>query len=84
MDEGEEARSELVETHGNTAELLELEEEGFHKMTFLVQPPIDEPWVRDIRRWWDTVIRAMVGDELAEFPLAIGSVGEDGRPLEVN
>ena len=48
MDEGEEARSKLVKAHGDTAELLELEEEGLHKVAFLVQPPIDRPGVGDI------------------------------------
>ena len=84
MDEGEEAGGELVIAHGDTAELLELEEEGLHKMAFLVQPPIDRPWVGDIRRWRDTVIRAVVGDILAKLALGVGSVGEDGRPLEVD
>ena len=84
MDEGEEARSKLVKAHGDTAELLELEEEGLHKVAFLVQPPIDRPGVGDIRRWRDTVIRTVVGDELAKLALGVGSVGEDGRPLEVN
>ena len=32
----------------------------------------------------DTVIRTVVGDELAKLALGVGSVGEDGRPLEVN
>ena len=84
MDEGEEAGGELVKAHGDTAELLKLEEEGLHKVAFLVQPPIDRPWVGDIRRWRDTVICAMVGDELAKLALGVGSVGEDGRPLEVD
>ena len=48
MDEGEEAGGELVKAHGDTAELLELEKEGLHKVAFLVQPPIDRPWVGDI------------------------------------
>ena len=84
MDEREEAGSELIETGGDPSELLELEEEGLHKMAFLVQPPIDRPWGGDIRRWRDTVIRTVVGDELAKLALGVGSVGEDGRPLEVN
>jgi hypothetical protein len=84
MDEGEEARSKLVKAHGDTAEFLELEEEGLHKVAFLVQPPIDRPGVGDIRRWRDTVIRTVVGDELAKLALGVSSVGEDGRPLEVN
>ena len=41
MDESEEAGSELIETGGDPSELLELEEEGFHKMALLVKPPID-------------------------------------------
>lgn len=66
MDEGEEARGELVEVHGYTAKLLELEDEGPHKMAFLVQPLMDRPGVGDIRHRWDTVIRAVVGDELSK------------------
>ena len=84
MDEGEEAGGEFVIAHGDTAELLEFEEEGFHKMAFLVQPPIDRPGIGDIRRRRDTVIRAVIGDILAKLALGVGSVGEDGRPLEVN
>ena len=84
MDEGEESGSELVIAHGDAAELLEFEEEGLHKMAFLVQPPIDVPRGRDIRRRRDTVIRAVVGDELTKLGLGISSVGKDGRPLEVN
>ena len=41
MDEGEEARGELVKEHGDTAELLEIEEESLRKMAFLVQPSIE-------------------------------------------
>ena len=84
MDEGKEAGSELIEASGNPSELLEFKEEGLHKMTFLVKPPIDRQWFGNIRRWWDTVIRAAVGDRLAKLALGAGSVGEDGRPLEVN
>ena len=43
MDESKEAGSELVIANGDSAELLELEEESFNKMAFLVKPPIDEP-----------------------------------------
>ena len=84
MDEGGEARGKLVIAHGDTAELLELEEEGLQKVAFLVQPPIDRPGGEDIRRWRDTVIRTVVGDELAKLTIGVGSVGEDGRPLDVN
>ena len=84
MDEGEEAGSELIIPHGNPAELLELEEEGFHKMAFLVEPPIDEPRVGIIFPWRDTEIRVMVGDKLTELPLAVSPVREDSRSLEVN
>ena len=53
-------------------------------MTFLVKPPIDVPRVGIIFPWRDTEIRVVVGDELTELPLAVGSVGENGRPLEVD
>ena len=77
-------RGALAKAHGDTAELFELEEEGFHKMAFLVQPPIHVPGVGIIRRWRDTEIRVMVGDELSKLLLATGSVSENGRSLEVN
>ena len=82
MDEGEEARSKLVKAHGDTAELLELEEEGLHKVAFLVQPPIDRPGVGDIRRWRDTVIGAVGGDILAKLALGVGSVARMVDPLK--
>ena len=84
MDKGEETRSELIITRGDSAELLELEEEGFHKMAFLVEPPIDEPRVGVVRLGRDAKIRVVVGDKLAKLPFAIGPVSEDGRTLEVN
>ena len=84
MDESEEAGSELIETGGDPSELLELEEEGFHKMALLVKPPIDVPRICIILPWWNTKIRVVVGDKLAELPLAVGPVSENGRPLEIN
>ena len=84
MDEGEEARSEFIKTSGNPSELLELEEKGFHKVALLVEPPVDEPRVGIIFPWRDTEIRIVVGDELTKLPLAVGSVSENDRPLEVN
>ena len=38
MDEGKETGSELIIANGDSAELLEFEEELFHKMAFLVKP----------------------------------------------
>ena len=84
MDESEEARSELIEASGDPSELLELEEEGFHKVTLLVKPPIDVPRIGVIFPRGDTEIRIVVGDELTELPLAVGPVSQNGRPLEVN
>ena len=84
MDEGKEAGSEFIEASGNSSELLELEEEGFHEMTLLVKPPIDVPRIGIIFPGRDTEIRVMVGDELTKLPLAVGPVSEDGRSLEVN
>lgn len=84
MDEGEEAGSEFVEAGGDPSELLELEEEGFHKMAFLVKPPIDIPRIGIIFPRRDTEIRVVVGDKLSKLPLTVGSVSENGRPLEVN
>ena len=53
-------------------------------MALLVEPPVDEPRVGIIFPWRDAEIRIVVGDELTELPLAIGSVSENGRPLEVD
>ena len=84
MDESEEAGNELIETGGGPSELLELEEEGFHKMALLVKPPIDVPRIGIILLWWNTKISIVVGDKLAKLPLAVGPVDENGRILEVN
>ena len=84
MDKGEESCGELIIAGSNTTELLEFEEEGFHKMSFLVETPVDVPRVGVIRLWRDTEIRVMVGDKLSKLPLAVGSVCKDGRPLQVN
>ena len=84
MDKGEETGGELIVTYGNSAELLELEEECFDKMAFLVKPPINEPRVGIIRLGRDTEICVMVGDKLAKVPLAVGSVSENGSAFEVN
>ena len=84
MDESEEAGSELIETGGDPSELLELEEEGFHKMALLVKPPIDVPWIGIILPWRNTKIRVVVGDKLAKLPLAVGPVSKNGRILEVD
>ena len=84
MDEGKKASSELVVAGGDSAELLELEEEGFHKMAFFVEPPIDEPRVGVIRLGRDAEIRIVVGDKLAKLPLAVSPVSKDGRTFEVN
>ena len=84
MDEGKEAGSEFIEASGNSSELLELEEEGFHKVTLLVEPPIDVPRIGVAFPRRDTEIRVVVGNELTKLPLAVDSVSENGRPLEVN
>ena len=84
MGESEEAGSELIEASGDPSELLELEEKGFHKVALLVEPPVDEPRVGIIFPWRDTEIRIVVGDELAELPLAVSPVSKNSRSVEVN
>ena len=84
MGESEEAGSELIEASGDPSELLELEEEGFHKVTLLVKPPIDIPRIGIIFSRRDTEIRVVVGDKLTKLPLAVGPVSENGRTLEVD
>ena len=84
MDESKEAGRKFIKAGGDPTELLELEEEGFHKMAFLVEPPIDEPWIGIIFPWRDAEIRVMVCDELTELPLSVGSISENGRSFEVD
>ena len=84
MDESKEAGSEFIEAGGNPPELLKLEEEGFHKMAFLVEPPIDEPRVGVVRLGRDAEIRVVVGDKLTKLPLAVGPVSENSGAFQVN
>ena len=84
MDEGKKTGSELIIANGNSAELLEFEEELFHKMAFLVKPPIDVPRISLAFPGWDTKIRIMVGNKLAKRPFAIGLISKDSRPFQGN
>ena len=84
MDESKEAGSELIIANGDSAELLELDEEPFYKMAFLVKPPIDVPRISFTIPGRDTEIRIMVGDKLAKRPLAVSLIGKDSRSFQVN
>ena len=84
MDEGKETGSELIIANGDSAELLEFEEELFHKMAFLVKPPIDVPRISFTIPGRDTKIRVMVGNKLAKRPFAIGFISKDSRSFQVN
>ena len=84
MDESKETGSELIIANGDSAELLEFEEELFHKMAFLVKPPIDVPRISFTLPGRDTEIRVMVGNKLAKCPFAIGFISKDGRPFQGN
>ena len=84
MDESKEAGSELVIANGDSAELLELEEEPFYKMAFLVKPPIDVPRISFTIPGRDTKIRVMVGNKLAKRPFAIGFISKDSRSFQGN
>ena len=84
MNESEEAGSELIITRGNSAELLELEEECFHKVMLLVEPPIDKPRIGFVLLGRNAEIRIMIGDKLAKRPLAVSLVCENGRAFQAN
>ncbi len=84
MDEGEEARSEFIITGRNAPELLELEEELFHKMAFLVKPPIDIPRISFAIPGRDAKICVVVSNKLPQRPLAIGLISKDGRAFQGN
>ena len=84
MDKGEETRGELIITRGNSAELLKLEEECFDKVAFLVKRPVDKPWIEFILLGRNAEIRIMIGDKLAERPLTVSLVCENGRTFQAN
>ncbi len=78
MDKSKETRSELIIAGSDSAELLEFEEKGFHKMAFFVEPPIDKPGIVFILSGWDAEIRIVNGDKFAQRPFAISLVRENG------
>ena len=84
MDESKEAGGELVIANGDSAELLELEEELFHEMAFLVKPPIDVPRISFTIPGRDAEVRVTVGNKLAKRPFAIGFISKDSRSFQVN
>ena len=84
MDKSKETGSELIIAGGDSAELLELEEEPFYKMAFLVEPPIDVPWISFTIPGRDTEIGSMVGDKLTMRPFAVGFISKDSRPFQGN
>ena len=84
MDESKEAGSELVIANGDSAELLELEEELFHEMAFLVKPPIDVPRISFTIPGRNAEVRITVGNKLAKRPFAIGFISKDSRSFQVN
>ena len=84
MDESKETGGELVIANGDSAELLEFEEDSFNKMAFLVKPPIDEPRSSFTIPGRDAEVRVTVGNKLAKRPFAIGFISKDGRPFQGN
>ena len=84
MDESKETGGELVIANGDSAELLELEEESFNKMAFLVKPPIDVPRISFTIPGRNAEVRITVGNKLAKRPFAIGFISKDGRPFQGN
>ena len=84
INESKETGSELIIANGDSAELLEFEEELFHKMAFPVKPPIDVPRISFTLPGRDTEIRVMVGNKLAKCPFAIGFISKDSRPFQGN
>ncbi len=82
MDEGEEARSEFIITGGNPAELLELEKERFHKMAFLIKPPIDIPWIDFVIFGRNAEICIVVSNKLPQRPFSIGLISKDSSTFQ--
>ena len=82
MDEGKEVACELVVANGDSAELLEFEEELFHKMTFLVKPPIDVPRISITIPGRDAEVCIMIVNKLSKRPLAVGLISEGGRSFQ--
>ena len=84
MDKSKETGSELIIAGGDSAELLELEEEPFYKMAFLVKPPIDVPRISFTIPGRDAEVRVTVGNKLAKRPFAIGFISKDSRSFQGN
>ena len=84
MDKSKETGSELIIAGGDSEEHLELEEEPIYQMAFLVEPPIDIPWISFTIPGRDTEIGTMVGDKLTKRPFAIGFISKDSRPFQGN
>ena len=75
MDKSQEAVSTFVIAGSYAAKLLQLQEKGFHQMSFLVKTPIHEPGIGFIALGRDAEISADIGDKLPQFPFPVGFVG---------
>ena len=84
MDEREKSRSEFIITDGNPAELLQLKEEFFHKMAFLIKPPIDIPRISLANPGRDAEICVVVSNKLPQRPSAISLIRKDRRTFQGN
>ena len=84
MDEGKETSSEFIIAGSDTTKLLEFEEKRFHKMAFLVKPPIDEPRISLIVLWRNAKVRIMIGNKLTKSPFPIRFVRKHRRALQPN
>lgn len=78
MNKGEKAPGELVIASSHTAKLLDLEEEVFHQMSFLIFVPVAVPRIRFIGLGWNTEICPSVSQKLPKRKLSVGFVGQNG------
>ena len=72
INEGQERGIELIIASKDSTKPLEFLEETLHQMTFLVNMPIDGPWVGDRILWWNR-ISSVLGRNI--LPNGLGPIG---------
>jgi hypothetical protein len=78
MDESEEPRCQFIKPGSNPPILLQLIEEAFYQMTFLVLEEVAVPRINSIRFRGNAEIGIPIGDVLSKVVRAIRFIGQYG------
>ena len=78
MDESEEAICQLIKPGGDTPILLQLVEEAFCYMRFLMPDEVTAAWINGIVFRWNAEISIPIGNILPEFKGVVCLVGQYG------